>query len=211
MIAIVNYGIGNLGSILNMLQRIGVAAQVAQTPAAILAAEKLILPGVGAFDTGMASLGASGLRDVLDEKVVGQKTPVLGVCLGMQLLGRRSEEGQLPGLGWLDAETIRFRFDPKATGLKIPHMGWNTVRPANGTPIFAGFTEPPRFYFVHSYHMACADAGDVAATVHHGSDVTAAVARGHVMGVQFHPEKSHAYGMKLLRAFADLPPRTAPC
>lgn len=210
MIAIVNYGMGNLGSILNMLRRIGVEAQIVQTPEAILAADKLILPGVGSFDTGMANLTSSGLRAVLDEQVLVRRTPVLGVCLGMQLLGHRSEEGQLPGLGWLDAEAIRFRFDPKATGLKIPHMGWNTVRPVNGAPLFADFAEPPRFYFVHSYHVVCADPRDVAAAVHHGSDVTAAVTRGNVMGVQFHPEKSHAFGMKLLKTFACLP-GVAPC
>ncbi len=205
MITIVNYGMGNLGSIRNMLQRIGVKARISSSREEILAAEKLILPGVGAFDTGMANLAQSGLREVLDEMVLVRQTPVLGVCLGMQLLTRSSEEGRLPGLGWIDAETIRFRFDPKATGLKIPHMGWNTVRPAAGAVLFAGFVEPPRFYFVHSYHVVCAAAAEVAATVNHGTEVTAAVARGHVMGVQFHPEKSHAYGMKLLKTFAALP------
>ena len=205
MITIVNYGMGNLGSIQNMLQRIGVKARISSSREEILEAEKLILPGVGAFDTGMANLAQSGLREVLDEMVLVRQTPVLGVCLGMQLLTRSSEEGRLPGLGWIDAETIRFRFDPKTTGLKIPHMGWNTVKPATGAALFTGFAEPPRFYFVHSYHVVCAAAAEVAATVNHGSEVTAAVARGHVMGVQFHPEKSHAYGMKLLKTFAALP------
>lgn len=205
MITIVNYGIGNLGSILNMLQRIGVKARISSSPEDILTAEKLILPGVGSFNTGMANLTQSGLRAVLDQKVMEQKTPVLGVCLGMQLMTRRSEEGHLPGLGWIDAETIRFQFDPKATGLKIPHMGWNTVKPAANVALFAGFIEPPRFYFVHSYHVVCADSANVAGSVHHGTDVTAAVTQGHVMGVQFHPEKSHSYGMKLLKTFATLP------
>jgi glutamine amidotransferase len=205
VITIIDYGMGNVGSILNMLKRIGAAAQISSKVEDIVSADKLVLPGVGSFDTGMSNLVISGLRDVLDEKVLGERTPVLGVCLGMQLLSRRSEEGQLPGLGWIEGETVRFRFDPKTTGLKVPHMGWNTVKPSPASPLFASFIEPPRFYFVHSYHVVCANPADVAAKVYYGEEVTAAISRGHVMGVQFHPEKSHTYGMRLFKSFADLP------
>ncbi|MBI4474328.1 MAG: imidazole glycerol phosphate synthase subunit HisH [Acidobacteria bacterium] len=215
MITIIDYGMGNVGSILNMLKRIGVAARVSANADEIRAAERLILPGVGAFDTGMANLASMGLRDVLDEKVQVQQTPVLGVCLGMQLLTGRSEEGRLRGLGWIKGETVRFRFDPKTSHLKIPHMGWNTVKPVPRAPLFASFSEPPRFYFVHSYHVVCAEPADLAATVCHGDEVTAAITRGHIMGVQFHPEKSHTFGMKLLKTFAELPfaqhPRSPAC
>jgi glutamine amidotransferase len=205
VITIIDYGMGNAGSIANMLRRIGAPSLITSRREDVEKASKLILPGVGAFDTGMAHLDETGLRGPLDDKVLRGGTPVIGLCLGMQLLGRRSEEGQRAGLGWLDAETVRFRFDPKESKLKIPHMGWNTVTRVNDSPMFAGFTEPPRFYFVHSYHVECRDPRDVAATVRHGYEVTAAVQRGSIYGVQFHPEKSHKFGMAVLRFFASLP------
>jgi glutamine amidotransferase len=205
VICIVDYGVGNLGSILNMFRRIGATAQISSTVEEIRSATKLILPGVGSFDSGMTSLANSGLRDALDAKVLGDRTPVLGLCLGMQLMGHCSEEGSQRGLGWLQAETRRFPERTKELGLRIPHMGWNTITAKSGSPLFPYFAEPPRFYFVHSYHVICADPEDVAATTHHGTEVTAAVTHGNVMGVQFHPEKSHSYGMRLLRAFAELP------
>jgi glutamine amidotransferase len=204
MITIIDYGMGNVGSILNMLKRIGVSARVSSNSDHIRSATKLILPGVGSFDSGMSNLANSGFRELLDEKVLVQRTPVLGLCLGMQLLGSRSEEGKLKGLGWIDAETVRFPPSTKAAGLKIPHMGWNSVKTTASSPLFASFAEPPRFYFVHSYHMVCSDPSDIAATVSHGLEVTAAISRDNVMGVQFHPEKSHTYGMQLLKAFVDL-------
>jgi glutamine amidotransferase len=205
MIIIIDYGMGNVGSILNMLKKVGVEARISSSAEAVRGADKLILPGVGAFDAGMSNLSNSGLRDALDEKVLRQKTPVLGVCLGMQLMTCRSEEGECPGLGWVDGETTLFRFDSDMKGLKIPHMGWNTVTPAANTSLFCGFDEPPRFYFVHSYHVLCRHPSDVVATVHHGFELTAAIERGNIMGVQFHPEKSHRFGMAIYRAFAALP------
>jgi glutamine amidotransferase len=206
VITVVDYGMGNVGSILNMLRHMGVSGRIASTASALRDSAKLILPGVGSFDAGMQSLASSGLLDAIKEKVIGEKTPLLGICLGMQLLTRRSEEGQLPGLGWIDADTIRWRFDPKATSLKIPHMGWNVVKQQNGAPMFTGFSEPPRFYFVHSYHLVCDNPADVAGTVLYGYEAVAAVARRHIMGVQFHPEKSHSFGMRLLEYFANWQP-----
>jgi glutamine amidotransferase len=203
MIAIVDYGMGNIGSILNMLKRVGAQAKISSAVEDIAAADKLILPGVGAFDTGMQNLCASGLIDVLNHKVLVQQTPTLGICLGMQLLTRRSEEGKLPGLGWVDGETVRFRFDEMQQHLKIPHMGWNTVAVRREDALFRGLDDHPRFYFVHSYHVVCAHKDDVIGITHSGYDFVSAVRRGNVMGTQFHPEKSHRFGMKLLQNFAE--------
>ncbi len=200
MLVIVDYGVGNLGSILNMLKKIGVKAAVSSRGAEIAAADKLILPGVGAFDSGMAALDRSGLIPLLSKKVMQEKIPVLGICLGMQLLTRRSAEGKLPGLGWIDGETVKFSF-PNQRELKIPHMGWNGVSVRREDPLFCNMPDDPRFYFVHSYHVVCKDARDVAATTQYGYDFTSAVAKGNMYGVQFHPEKSHKFGMKLLENF----------
>jgi glutamine amidotransferase len=204
MIVIIDYGMGNLGSILSMLKKIGAKAVISSNVEEIGQADKLILPGVGAFDSGMRSLNERGFRDVLDRKVLKEKTPILGICLGMQLLSKGSEEGTLEGMGWIDADTVRFRFDGSQTGLKIPHMGWNTVQVVNESPIFHDMYEEPRFYFVHSYHVACRNEADVMTRTSYGFDFTSSVARGNIMGVQFHPEKSHKFGMRLLKNFAEL-------
>ncbi len=200
MLVIVDCGIGNLGSIQNMLKRIGVKAVVSSHPAQIQDADKLFLPGVGAFDAGMAALNQSGLIPILNKKVLKDKTPVLGICLGLQLLTKKSEEGQLPGLGWIDGETVRFRLDA-SSGLKVPHMGWNRVSVRQEDPLFRNMPDDSRFYFVHSYHVVCKEACDVAATTQYGYDFTSAVAKGNIYGVQFHPEKSHKFGMELLKNF----------
>lgn len=205
MIAIVDYGMGNVGAIHNMFRRIGVESIVTDSADDIQAADQLVLPGVGAFDAGMERLNSSGLRDVLDDKVIERQTPVLGICLGMQLLGSGSEEGDLSGLGWLDATSVRFSAAEKEElKRKIPHMGWNTVSAAANAPLFAGFAADPRFYFVHSFHVVCEQPEDVTGTVSYGTTVTASVQRNHIFGVQFHPEKSHKYGMNLLRSFAGI-------
>ena len=204
MIVIVDYGMGNLGSILNMLKKIGVSARVSSDTHEIEAAEKLILPGVGAFDTGMLRLRELGLLEILDSKAFVHKTPVLGVCLGMQLLTKESEEGLLPGLGWIDGKAIRFRFDPKQSNLKIPHMGWNSVTIHREGSLFKGMDQDVRFYFVHSYHIVCNDEQDVLATTDYGYGFVSAVQRENIMGAQFHPEKSHKFGMKLLKNFVEL-------
>jgi imidazole glycerol-phosphate synthase subunit HisH len=205
MIAIVDYGMGNLGSILNMLKKLGVPATISRDPAEIARAEKLILPGVGAFDRGMGGLRDLGLRDALDRRVRVDRRPVLGLCLGMQLMTRGSEEGSLPGLGWVPADTRRFSFDEAHRHLKVPHMGWNELHIAQADPLLAGFDEAPRFYFAHSYYVACDAPADVLATTQFGIEFASVIASGNVFGTQFHPEKSHKFGMRLLGNFARMP------
>ena len=204
MIAIVDIGIGNLGAIRNMLRKIGAESRITSDPEDIRAASKIILPGVGAFNHGMQALAESGLTDVLNEQALNDKKPVLGICLGAQMLGRGSEEGSLPGLGWIDMDVVRF---PRNAGLRVPHMGWNVVTPSTQGghvhPLFAGNDALPRFYFVHSFFMSCDHPEDTAATCDYGHPFTAAVARKNIWGVQFHPEKSHRFGAALLRNFAE--------
>jgi glutamine amidotransferase len=202
-IVIVDYGMGNLGSISNMLKKVGAPAVISADPDTIARADKLILPGIGAFDNGIRNLKARGLLSVLTAHAVERRKPMLGVCLGMQLLTRRSEEGVLPGLGWLDAETVRFKFAPEHQTLKIPHMGWNTLTVRQPHQLFADMEDENRFYFVHSYHVACADQSNVLAQTTYGFDFASAVVRNNIMGVQFHPEKSHRFGMQLLKNFAE--------
>jgi glutamine amidotransferase len=203
-IVIVDYGMGNLGSIANMIKKVGGTAKSSADPAEIGQARKLILPGVGAFDAGMTALRDRGLIDVLNRKALEEKVPVLGICLGMQLLSRKSEEGVLPGLGWIPADTRRFQFGGRQSHLRIPHMGWNAVEPRKDAPLFGSPDGPWRFYFVHSYHVCCSDPADVLSTTPYGSPFTSGVARGNILGVQFHPEKSHAFGMRLFRSFLEL-------
>jgi glutamine amidotransferase len=203
MITIVDYGVGNLGSIRNMLKKVGFECQITSDPAAIREASKLVLPGVGAFDAGMRQLQESGLIPALRERVMEHRVPILGICLGMQLLTRRSEEGQLAGLGWVDAEVTRFRFEPDS-GLKVPHMGWNLVHPRKESLLLRDAEEEERFYFVHSYYVQCKNRDDVLLTAQYGYEFDAAFACDNIMGVQFHPEKSHKFGMRLLRNFAEV-------
>jgi glutamine amidotransferase len=203
VITIVEYGMGNVGSILNMLARAGAEAQASSDPEVIRGARKLILPGVGAFDTGMVNLRSLGLLDPLNQAVLVDKVPVLGICLGMQLLGLSSEEGAEPGLGWVDARAVRFRPDP-ALQLKVPHMGWNEVALRRESTLFHAMFPHPRFYFVHSYHCVCANPEHVVATSVHGESFVASLRSSNIYGVQFHPEKSHKFGMRLLDNFARL-------
>lgn len=203
MITIVDYGVGNLGSILNMLKKVGAKAQVSSDPAVLRQAGKLILPGVGAFDAGMRKLNEVGLVPLLNELVLEKKVPVIGLCLGMQLMTKGSEEGTEAGLGWVDAETVRFKFGPENAHLKIPHMGWNTLDIQRPHPLVSDLEPESRFYFVHSYHIVCADEADVVAYTDYGYPLAAVISKGNIMGAQFHPEKSHKYGMQLLRNFAE--------
>ncbi len=201
MIGILSYGIGNLGSIRNMLKKAGTESEIVETPEALSACDKLILPGVGAFDSGMELLEKSGMRPALDEAVQSGK-PLLGICLGMQMLGQCSEEGKRKGLGYVPFQNIRFRLDSAV--LKIPHMGWNYVTVADETdPLVKGFAEKQRYYFVHSYHAKCEDERDALLLCDYGYPFAAAVRHGHVWGTQFHPEKSHRFGMSLLKNFAE--------
>jgi imidazole glycerol-phosphate synthase subunit HisH len=201
MITIVDYGMGNLGSIRNMLTKIGAASEISSDPRVVMAAQKLILPGVGAFDAGMQSLERNGLRSVLDERVLGARVPTLGICLGMQLMTRHSAEGDRAGLGWIDAQVLRF--EPADSGLKVPHMGWNLVAPARPDALLENLPEQSRFYFVHSYYVTCADRADVLLTTSYGRQFDSGLHRDNVWGVQFHPEKSHKFGMQLLTNFAN--------
>ena len=204
MIVIIDYGMGNLGSILNMLKKIGAEAIISSNITEIEKAKKLILPGVGAFDSGMKNIMGLGLVSVLNERVLRGKIPLLGICLGMQLLTRRSEEGTLQGLGWFDADTLKFKFDKVQNGLRIPHMGWNYINVEKKHSLLNDLGENPRFYFVHSYHVVCDKVEDILATTSYGYDFTYAIIRDNIFGVQFHPEKSHKYGMKLLKNFIEL-------
>jgi glutamine amidotransferase len=198
---IVDYGVGNIASLINILEHIGVAAEATGDPGRIRSAERLILPGVGAFDKAMRTLNERGLIEPLREAATVRKIPMLGVCLGMQLLARSSEEGTLPGLGLIEADVVKI---PSEAGLKVPHMGWATVEPGSSRPLFPESARNERFYFVHSYYMQCDRGEHEAATVDYGRRLCVAVSKGNVHGVQFHPEKSHRYGMRLLQTFADL-------
>lgn len=202
MIVIVDYQMGNLGSILNMFRKLGIPAVISRDAAEIARADKLILPGVGAFDRGMTGLNQLGLVPVLNRKVLEERCPILGLCLGMHLMTRASEEGSLPGLNWIRADTRRFAFDPPQPGLRVPHMGWNTVRIDRPSPLVADYDEPPRYYFAHSYYVRCDDAANVIGTTTFGFDFVSIVGEGNVFGTQFHPEKSHKFGMRLLSNFA---------
>ena len=205
MITLIDYGMGNIGSVVNLCRYLGIPAEVTSDPATVARATKLILPGVGAFDAGMINLEKSGLKLALHQRVIDQNTPILGICLGMQLLARRSEEGVLPGLGWIAADVVRFRFPPdQKPPLQIPHMGWSHLATKPGSRLCADLPAEPRFYFVHSYHLVCDHPSDVAATTEHGGTITAAIECGHLFGTQFHPEKSHRYGMQLIRNFSCL-------
>lgn len=200
MISIVNCGIGNIGSIVNMLKHIGASPRFASTPSEIKNAGALLLPGVGAFDVAMGALREGGFIEPLRRRVSEDKVPILGICLGMQLLGHRSEEGEAEGLGLIDAEFVKFSF-AQPSSLKVPHMGWNTLNIVRDNPLIEAGAGEQRFYFVHSYHARCAHEDDVIATSDYGGPFVAAYGRDHIYGVQFHPEKSHRFGMRLLRNF----------
>jgi glutamine amidotransferase len=185
-----------------MLKRIGEETVITSDPDIIAEAKKLILPGVGSFDTGMDNLHKLGLIEILNTKVIKEKVPVLGICLGMQLLSKNSEEGKLDGLGWIDAVTIKFSFESSGE-FKIPHMGWNTVIQHKSSILFNEMYPEPRFYFVHSYFLKVNDNSDILTSTEYGTEFTSSVEKGNILGVQFHPEKSHKFGMKLLKNFVD--------
>lgn len=208
MITIVDYGMGNLGSVQNMINRIGVHSEITSDLEMIKASNKLILPGVGAFDAAMERIINSGLREVLDQKALVDKVPILGICLGMQLLTDKSAEGKIPGLGYISAATIKFQSEP---GLKIPHMGWNVVRPTQISKLTEGidqvssFDDSPRFYFVHSYKVLVnSQENSILTSIHGTQEFDAAIQKDNIYGAQFHPEKSHKFGMQLLQNFANL-------
>lgn len=205
MIAVVDYDTGNVGSVLNMLRKIGAEAIVTRDPTSLRNADKLILPGVGAFDEAVGNLRRFGLDELLNELVIDDGRPILGLCLGAQLMAISSEEGTSPGFGWLNAKIIRFQpQDDKGKTLRVPHMGWNTVHAqADAGNIFDNVPQPMRFYFVHSYHMAAADPSLELAHSYYGKKFTCAMGRDNILSMQYHPEKSHKYGLQIFRNFVE--------
>lgn len=204
MIVIVDYGVGNLGSIINMLKKAGAKAIASSDPVMLEQAEKLILPGIGAFDAGMNKLNERGLVSLLNHLALEKKVPFLGLCLGLQLMTKRSQEGQAQGLGWLDAETVRFQFGADQPQLKVPHMGWNTIEVRCPHPLFTDLEPDSRFYFVHSYYVRSNDPAQVLAETDYGGHFDSILCKGNIMGAQFHPEKSHKFGLRLLKNFAEV-------
>lgn len=202
MITIIDYGVGNLGSIKNMFKKLGQACEISSDINKLKVADKLILPGVGSFDYGMSKLHEYGFVDILNEKVLVEKVPILGICLGVQLMTKSSKEGVLPGLGWFEAETIPFEFSGHEKKLVIPHMGWNNASPAKESKMLYDLEDFPRYYFVHTYHLNPKNNEDVLLISKYGYNFASALERENIIGVQFHPEKSHKYGMKLLNNFA---------
>ncbi|NOH65225.1 imidazole glycerol phosphate synthase subunit HisH [Vibrio rotiferianus] len=201
MLVIVDYGAGNLGSLVNMCKHVGIEAKVSSSPEDILTAEHIILPGVGAFDHGMKKLKESGLVEALNKAVLELNTPVLGICLGMQLMTLSSEEGTYSGLGWINAKTVKI---PSVDGIKVPHMGWSLINYQKQEAINQDPLPNERYYFVHSYCVHCLDSDDRLAQVTYGTDFDVMFQKGNIVGAQFHPEKSHKFGKKLLKSFAQL-------
>lgn len=204
MITIVDYGLGNKRAYLNVYKRLNIEALVASAPEDLRFAEKIILPGVGAFDHAMDLLQISGMRPALEEQVLKRGIPVLGVCVGMQILADSSDEGREPGLGWIHGRVRAFSSVPQAANQALPHMGWNDVNSVAGVDLFRGLESGARFYFLHSYFFDCLQTECIAATAAYGIEFACAVRSGNVYGVQFHPEKSHHYGAALLKNFAEL-------
>jgi glutamine amidotransferase len=202
MITIVNYGLGNVQAIGNIYRKAGIPVTLAEKPEDMVGAERLILPGVGAFDWAMHRLEESGMRPALQDLVLTKGVPVLGICVGMQMLADSSEEGVLPGLGWISGTVRHFEPGAAGEGVRMPHMGWNDIATGRSHPLFAGLESDARFYFLHSYYFEPVEHDTVLAWTDYGGRFASSVGRGNVLGVQFHPEKSHQWGVRLLLNFA---------
>jgi glutamine amidotransferase len=199
-IAIVDYGLGNTGSILNMLRHLGIESYLCDKPDDLNRASRIILPGVGAFDHGMNNLTSTGMVEKLNELVIKKQLPVLGICLGMQLMSMHSTEGTTAGLGWINASTIGFSKSPFHK-LRIPHTGWNNVKEVNPNPLLKNLPDDARFYFVHSYHVQCHEPALIGGQTNYGGWFDSVIVKNNIFGCQFHPEKSHRYGMAILENF----------
>lgn len=202
MIQIIDYGLGNTGSIFNMLKKIGVESEIVDNPIKLNDGSKYILPGVGSFDNGMKLLKNNNWIEKLNELIILKKNPILGICLGMQLMTKSSEEGIIPGLSWIDADVKKFSF--KDNNLKIPHMGWNNINPIKNNKLFYKLNNQSRFYHVHSYYVLLNDSSNEIALTNYSKEFTSSFQKDNIFGVQFHPEKSHKYGMQLLSNFSKI-------
>jgi len=204
LIRIIDYGVGNIQAFLTLFKRSGISAAKASAADDLQDATRLVLPGVGHFDHAMQRLNDSGMKPELERLVLQESVPVIGICVGMQMLADSSDEGTLPGLGWVPGRVKSFASDPVTAGLPMPHMGWNTLNIKPSSSLFqSGFDDEPQFYFLHSYYFDAKDKSDVAASAHYGADFDVVVSRGHIHGVQCHPEKSHHWGVQLLKNFAE--------
>jgi glutamine amidotransferase len=204
MITLINYGLGNIQAFANIYKRLNIPVTIASSAADLAEADRIILPGVGAFDWAMTRLNESGMREPLEELVTSKNCPVLGICVGMQIMAKRSDEGVLPGLGWIDAEVKRFDESSFTQKTRLPHMGWNDVKPVSGDCLFRGLEDDSRFYFLHSYYFVPHQEADVLAVTDYNGAYASSVRSNNVYGVQFHPEKSHHWGIQLLKNFAEL-------
>ena len=204
MITIIDYGVGNINAFVNVYKRVNVPVKIAKTAADLEGAVKIILPGVGHFDHAMSELIKSGMREKLDELVMIHKVPVIGICVGMQMMGNSSDEGQLEGLKWIDATIKKFDETKIKQVTRLPHMGWNDVKPIVSHPLFSGLEKEALFYFLHSYYFECNNTEDILAISEYGGEFTCVAHHKNVFGIQFHPEKSHSYGETLLHNFAKL-------
>lgn len=201
LITVLDYGVGNLASVGNMLRAAGAELKISSDPLDVVSADKLVLPGVGHFDHGMRMLNSSGLRDAIDHFALELRRPVLGICLGAQIMGLGSEEGKEPGLGWINMFCQKF---PSIPGYRVPHMGWNQISCVKSSPLFDSMEDSARFYFVHSYYMHCIDESLTSSRTTHGIEFTCSIEKSNIFGVQFHPEKSLRHGAKFMREFVGL-------
>lgn len=204
MITLIDYGVGNIFAFQNVYKRLDIPTKIAKTASDLEHTEKIILPGVGSFDYAMKRLNASGMREKLDELVLQNKVPVIGICVGMQMMGNKSDEGREDGLKWIDADILKFDENLIRQRTKLPHMGWNDVTPVKDHPLFYGLEKNAIFYFLHSYYFNCNNPADILAVSDYGLQFTSAANRNNIFGIQFHPEKSHQYGEKLLNNFAKI-------
>ena len=202
MITIIDYGVGNIFAFQNVLKRLNISSRTAKCVEDLKEVDKLILPGVGHFDYAMSQLNNSGMRERIDELVLVEKKPVIGICVGMQMMANKSDEGTLDGLGWIDANVNKFNELTIQHHTKLPHMGWNDVKPNENHPLFKGLEQESIFYFLHSFYFNCKDQKNILSTTDYGINFASSVYKENIYGIQFHPEKSHSYGEKLLENFA---------